>query len=242
MRHTPLFFCICHLSFVFLFMFVFVFGSRLLYLPGCAKLTHASPLPHFVFGQWHCVAIIFASLFVFLLKCALVFLLNYLSVFLFKSLFLLKYAFVFVGASCRVVLPPCPWHTLFFFCICRLYFYWFVFVFVAASCRVVLPPGRAELTHIKLSPPYCNQPNSVSVFVACIYHLYLSLVFVICHLYLSLVFVTCICHLSFVFVFVTCICICGISQARSHHRPSSSVSALFSDLKWEDQHVIWIRL
>ena len=180
-------------------MFVFVFGSRLLYLPGCAKLTHASPLPHFVFGQWHCVAIIFASLFVFLLKCALVFLLNYLSVFLFKSSFLLKYAFVFVGASCRVILPPCRTkmrHTLFFFCICRL----FVFVFVVylhlylwqqKGCSTSRSPWTDS--HQTFPPPYCNQPGSVSVFVACIYHLYLSLVFVICHLYLSLVIVICIC-------------------------------------------------
>ena len=172
-------------------MFVFVFGSRLLYLPGCAKLTHASPLPHFVFGQWHCVAIIFASLFVFLLKYALVFLLNYLSAFLFKFVFLLKCTFVFVGASCRVVLPPCRTkmrHTLFFFCICRLFVFVFVFICICicGSRKAVLPPGRAELTHIKLSP----RPTATNQAV---------------YLYLSLAFIICICHLylSFVFVFVT---------------------------------------
>ena len=159
-------------------MFVFVFGSRLLYLPGCAKLTHASPLPHFVFGQWHCVAIIFASLFVFLLKCALVFLLNYLSAFLFKFVFLLKCTFVFVGASCRVILPPCRTkmrHTLFFFCICCL----FVFVFVAAERLFYLPVALNWLT--SNFPPALLQPTKQCI--------------CICRLHLSFVFVTCICHL-----------------------------------------------
>ena len=91
------------------------------------------------------------------------------------------------------------WDTLCFSFVFVVYMHlylWFICICICGSRKAVLPPGRAELTHIKLSP----RPTATNQTV----YLYLSLAFIICICRLYLSFVTCICHLYLSRVFVIC--------------------------------------